>query len=100
MTSYDQSLVSSLTCLTIALADSFEPDENSRFLRTLFVMTFTWDPPTSIVRMVFVGSSLFVRFHMMRYTKIDWRSSELTCSVDRAAGSLAVEIPHAQSSNG
>jgi hypothetical protein len=53
--------------LTMALADSCDPDENSRLLRNLFVMTFTWDPPTSTVRMIF-DIPLFVRFLMMPYS--------------------------------
>ena len=68
MTSYDQSLVRSLTLSTIAAADSCGPDENSRFLRTLFVMNFTWDPPTSIVRIFFIDILAVVRFPMMCYS--------------------------------
>jgi hypothetical protein len=55
----------------MALADSCDPDENSRFLRVLLVMTFTWDPPTSIARIFFVDIPLFVCFLMMRYSGID-----------------------------
>jgi hypothetical protein len=50
----------------MALADKCDPDENSRFLRTLLVMTLTRDPPTSIVRIFFVDIRRFVRFFMMR----------------------------------
>jgi hypothetical protein len=51
--------------LTMTLADNCDPDGNSRFLRTLLVMTLTRDPPMSIVKMFFVDIRLFVRFFMM-----------------------------------
>ena len=54
----------------MALADSCDPDENSRLLRNLFVMTFTWDPPTSLARTIF-DIPLFVRFLMMPYPGVD-----------------------------
>src|SRR6476620_9519764 len=58
----------------MALADNCNPDENSRFLRVLLVMTLTWDPPTSIVRMLFVDIRLFVRFLMIATPELIWRS--------------------------
>jgi hypothetical protein len=34
-------------------------------------MNFTWDPPTSIVRIFFIDILAVVRFLMMRYNGID-----------------------------
>src|SRR5580692_5647257 len=51
MTSYDQSAVRPLTCFTISLADRRGPDTNSRLMRRLLSMTFTWVPPTSTAKM-------------------------------------------------
>jgi hypothetical protein len=94
MTSYDQSWVRSFTFLTMALADSCDPDENSRLLRNLFVMTFTWDPPTSTVRMIF-DIPLFVRFLMMPYPGVDLEI-EGADVIDNSCGyPLVVVIPHA-----
>jgi len=38
------------------LADKCGPDTNSRLMRRLLSMTFTWEPPTSTAKMVFRDS--------------------------------------------